>query len=445
MNLDQTLRQMALSPAVLALAKAKAEAAGEADLTRASHHFLDWLGCAIGGNNTLIGRNFLDLQGHDLLAGSPTERAQRLGGLGSLLEMDDVDRLGLLHPGPVVCAAALALATPETSGQLFLRALIAGYEAMIRLGRALGPEHYAFFHNSSTTGAFGAALCASMILELSEVETIWAAGHAMSMAGGLWECRNSPTVTKHLHVSEACRRGVQAALWAKAGLAGPATVLDGPQGFFAALAPQGRPESMLAAHPRALLHEVSFKLWPACRHAHAAIDATLLAAAGVEAQDVERVEAEVFADAVTFCDRPAPQTSGEAKFSLQHSIAIALRFGPPEMAHFEGAALSDRETAALRQKVHIRASAALSAAYPRHFGAKVTLYLKDGSRCQAQVEDAWGDSENPATPEDIAKKFDALCLYAGKGAQKTKGLRQAALALPSSDCGALLAAIATPE
>ena len=59
-----------------------------ADLARAALHLVDWLGCALAG-----------------AAG-----ALAMGGFGSLLEMDDVHRAALLHPGPVVMPVVMALA-----------------------------------------------------------------------------------------------------------------------------------------------------------------------------------------------------------------------------------------------------------------------------------------------------------------------------------------------
>ncbi len=154
--------------------------------------------------------------------------------------MDDVHRAALLHPGPVVCAVVAAV-----PGMTRCPHWCAGM-SMVRLGAAVGPGHYAFFHNSSSCGGMGAAVAASGLMGLSGSETVSAIGHAMSMTGGLWQCRHEPVATKHLHVAEAARRGVQAARYAGAGLAGPRTILEGVQGFFAAVARDGDAERTVA-------------------------------------------------------------------------------------------------------------------------------------------------------------------------------------------------------
>jgi 2-methylcitrate dehydratase PrpD len=229
--------------------------------------------------------------------------------------------------------------------------------------------------------------------------------------------------TKHLHVAEAARRGVAAARYAGAGLAGPRTILEGVQGFFAAVARDGDPEAVVAEGPWRV-HEVSFKPWPACRHAHPAIDAALALRGRVEGE-VRAVTVETYGDAVKFCDRTEPRTTGEARFSLQHAVAVVLRDGAPGLAAFEAEALAGY--ADLRGRVRVVADEGFSAAYPAHFGARVTVET-DRGRWSETVADAWGDSENPMAAADVVAKFRRL---AGWGGVADAGLlERAVLALP---------------
>src|SRR5690606_34955687 len=117
------------------------------------------------------------------------------------------------------------------------------------------------------------------------------------------------------------RRGLQSARLAQAGLTGPRYILEGPQGFFAATCPGSEPQ-ILVASPDApwAIWDTSFKPWPACRHAHATIDAALALRNRIDdPKAIKSIEIETYADAVTFCDKPDPKTETEAKFSLQHS------------------------------------------------------------------------------------------------------------------------------
>lgn len=379
----------------------------EAEERDASMRVLDWAGCALGGRSTPVGAAFARAAPP---SDHPEGKAFLFGSFGSLLEMDDVHKAALLHPGPVVIPAVLALADPG-SGSRALPAVLAGYEAMIRLGRAVGPGHYARFHNTSTCGGLGAAVAVSVMMGLSDERMVWAMGHALSLSGGVWQCRNEPGVTKHLHVAEAARRGVMAARAAAAGIAAPRAILEGPQGFFAALAPDGTPEAVLAdPDGSALLLETSYKPWPACRHVHPTIDALLSLRPEIEAHGrdrIEVVEIETFADALVFCDKPEPRSSADARFSLQHAAAVVLADGRPGFHAFDDAALNEPRYADLRRHVRVSASRPLSAAYPAHFGATVRVVFADGTRREATVRDALGDPENPVDGERVRDKYAA--------------------------------------
>lgn len=405
------------------------------DRTRASLHLLDWLGCALAGAATDTGRRIAALLAQPPLAMAGSGEAQAMGALGSLLEMDDVHRGALLHPGPVVWPALLAQA--PGSGPVLLEGAIKGYEAMIRLGRATGPRHYAFFHNTSTCGGVGSAVAVASLLELGRGGTAGAIGHALSVAGGLWQCRNEAVATKHLHVAEAAGRGVRAAHYAKAGLGGPRAILEGAQGFFAAIAPDGDPARVVVDpdHPW-LIHQTSFKPWPACRHAHPAIDAALLLRRNLGDSQPAAVAVRTYADAVLFCDKPNPTNDGEARFSLQHALAVAFADGPPPLAAFEVSALP--LYAEGRARVSVAPDEAFTHAYPAHFGAEVTVTLPDESKRSARVADAWGDPENPLSQEDVVAKFHRLADWAGIPLDLAEALRDAALDLPRATSTASL-------
>src|SRR6185295_1592812 len=79
------------------------------------------------------------------------------------LELDDIFRDGIYHPGAPTIAAAHALAFCRND---FLRALIVGYEISTRIGAAMGRAHYKYWHNTGTIGCFGAAAAAAEALGL---------------------------------------------------------------------------------------------------------------------------------------------------------------------------------------------------------------------------------------------------------------------------------------
>jgi 2-methylcitrate dehydratase PrpD len=412
------------------------------DMARAAWHVLDWLGCAAAGR--------VSPAGHALLATYPSVQTAQTqafvwGGLGNVLEMDDVDRRGLLHPGPVIVPALLALAQEmdregrSVAGSALLAALVRGYEATIRLGRAVGPGHYAQWHNTGTCGAIGAAMAAAALWRLDPGQTAQALALALSQTAGLWHTRHDPrSMGKQLHTAHAAQAGVQAALLARHGFTGPLRILEGPQGFFAAMCPGAKAEAILAQPdgPWAL-HDVSFKPWPACRHAHAAIDAALLLKSQLQGARPERVEVVSYKDALTFCDKPNPETEIEAKFSLQHAVAVVLQRGEPQLADFTTAEIADPALVAGRARVSVAVGPDYQRAYPQHFGAEVRAFV-GGREFSASVADALGDPENPLDQAALTAKAEGLMKFAGWGDAEAQALIAAVWALPQAGTSAAL-------
>ncbi len=376
---------------------------------RARLHLLDWLACVAGGRREPVA---------EIARAAEPDALTRAALLGNLLEMDDVDRLARLHPGPVVWPAALSAARDEgcTMGTL-LDGAVRGYEAMIALGRALDAHHYAHWHPTATAGGFGAVAAAGSIYALDAAATVAALGNAGSIAGGLWRARHEAVMTKALHVAHSALAGVWTARLARRGFTGPRLILEGEQGLFGAMTATPAPEAM-AGGDGWRIFETSFKPYPACRHAHPAIDAAL--ALG-DALSSGPIVVATYRDALVFCDRPTPTTPAEAKFSLQHAVAVVACRGVPTLADFEPDAIADPQLAAARARVSVVEAAALTAAYPAHFGATVGAGGRD-----ATVADALGDPENAIGAEAIAAKLRALAAWGGVDAE-------AALALDLSD------------
>jgi 2-methylcitrate dehydratase PrpD len=431
------------SPALtLRLADHLARPVTAAIKARAVLHVLDWAGCAVAGMASPAGRAMgaglmVEGQGRCAVAGStrgasPLTAALLNGAVGNVLEMDDVDKRAILHPGPTVIPAALAAAqSADLSADEFLAAVVRGYEAVIRVGRAVGPGHYAFWHNTGTCGPFGAAAAAASAFRLDTNTTAHALGLAGTQASGFWQTRHEPhSMAKQLHTARAAHAGLSAAMLAGSGMTGPLFLLEGPQGFFAATCPGADPEDVLADFGDSwLIEDVSFKPWPACRHAHAAIDVALAAReAGVRGDQIEALSLATYGDALTFCDQPAPQSVIQAKFSLQHSVAVALLYGAPKLEHFEAEVFDRPEVRRLATKIAVSAAEPYTTRYPARYGAGLTV-TQAGGTVSFDAPDALGDPENPITAARVAEKARTLAVHGGFSAADADALVAAALAL----------------
>ncbi|MGB7304464.1 MAG: MmgE/PrpD family protein [Burkholderiaceae bacterium] len=415
----------------------------DAARVRAVAHVLDWLGCAYAGTQTPEGRRLLawsenfGSSGKFAVLTRPTgDRESAVfvnGGLGNILEMDDLHRTAILHPGPVVIPAALAAAqASNASGPQFLDAIVRGYEAMIRIGQSFGPGHYKHWHNTATAGPFGAAAAACSVLGADDDAIVHALGHAGTQSAGLWQTRLENSMSKQLHTGRAAHSGLIAAELAVSGFTAPAQILEGPQGFYAAMCPDPLPELVLAqSYDDWQIHEVSFKPWPACRHAHAAIDAALLLRDQCEAGEfgaidvIESIEVLTYDEAVRFCDRPDPATVNEARFSLQHAVAVCLVRGQPTLADFESAAFNDKQVRAVANKVHVSVDSAINSRFPHRYGASLLVSFgghkpdvkPDHRPAARQVRidspHALGDPDKPVSDEQRLAKAHSLMQWGG--------------------------------
>ncbi|MEM9570595.1 MAG: MmgE/PrpD family protein [Pseudomonadota bacterium] len=398
--------QISEIPVLTKLSEQLSKPVAAEDLRRARWHLLDWLGCAVAGSREPAG---IALRARSSV--TPLDEAFAWGGLGNILEMDDVDKRALLHPGPSIVPAAIAVAAERDVEMVeLLSAIVRGYDATIRLGRAVGAGHYALWHSTGTCGGIGATVAAASILGLSTRQTAHAMALAISQSAGLWHTRHdSQSMGKQLHTAVAARAGVDAAQMASFGFTGPLRILEGEQGFFAAMCPDGDAQAILRESANGwCIHDVSFKPWPACRHAHAAIDAAIALRDDIDLDIDDSIRVSTYADALKFCDRPDPQTVIEAKFSLQHSVAVSVLRGKPRLEDFSIEAVQDPQVRALRARVEVEEGPEFEDRYPARFGAEVAF---GGRSCVAN--DALGDPENPVSVDQICAKAESLLMAGG--------------------------------
>jgi hypothetical protein len=144
------------------------------------------------------------------------------------------------HAGAAVVPAALAMA--EVCGADpadLLAGVVAGLEVALRVGRALGDAHRAAgWDIDGTAGHVGAAVAAARVAQLAEEQTRSAMGIGATQAGGL--AANHPTMAGACQVGKAAADGLEAAVMASEGIAGPLRPLEGRRGLLALASLVGR-------------------------------------------------------------------------------------------------------------------------------------------------------------------------------------------------------------
>src|SRR5258706_12817569 len=167
-------------------------------VTRAKGCLLDSLGCALFGSL----QPWAKIMAEEMLAEGSRGRSTIVGQKQTVsapaaalcngtathgFELDDLLDEAIVHPGAIIVPAALAAAeSVDASGSRLLLGIVAGYEAMNRIGLALGmePAHRGF-HKTSVAGPAGAAIAAGVVIELTRAQLSAAVGLACSTASGI--------------------------------------------------------------------------------------------------------------------------------------------------------------------------------------------------------------------------------------------------------------------
>ncbi len=413
---------------------------------RAARHLLDWLACALVGSTSAQGAAFAKYaSAHQSGERScfavisqpcaPIQAAFLNGGLGNIFEMDDVHRASILHAGDVVIPAALAAAqSKNASAATLLEAIVRGYEVALRIGIAASQSGYSAWYNSGTCGVFGAAAAAGFATGLSTDELADALGQAGMMASGIWQCRIEPTFSKQLATAHAAQSGVIAAQLAGAGFPGAKRILEGELGFFCTYYPEVDPSlTIQPAGSKWKIEEVSFKPWSACRHVHPAIEAALALRDHCPATDIAKITISTYQAAIDFCDNPAPRSDHEARFSLQHCVAISLLRNEPQINDFDASSRADPSVKSLIERISIETDRVLTDQFPNMMGSRLEIVLRDGRSESASIATAKGDPENPMRTDELDAKFLTLVTAAGIGHSVANDLAEAVLGLPNSD------------
>ena len=156
---------------------------GKDDLASAAMFTLDALATAYAGSVTATGKKLIAwAQSGDL---DSKRQAFLVGALTHITETDDLHRASVTHPGCVVVPAALSLGEKTgASADKILTAILYGFEAICRIGAAVGPTHYKVWHNTATCGPYGSAMAAATLLDLDREQTTDALGNAGTQSSG---------------------------------------------------------------------------------------------------------------------------------------------------------------------------------------------------------------------------------------------------------------------
>lgn len=332
------------------------------------------------------------------------------------LEWDDTHVGAMHHPGVCIWPSVLALAEKTgASGAEIVPAVVAGYEAMIRIALSIQPSHFRRgFQSTATCGAFGAAVAGAKLLGLDATGIRDAIGLAASYSGGPTQFFLSGSEVKRLHAGKASAGGTEAALLAAAGLTGPADIIEGAQGFAKGMADEFAPEIISGElGSRYRMMDLTIKPHAGSARFQAAVEATSqMIEDGVAADRVAAIEIGVPHVVEGRLTGNRPKDMQQAQMSIPFAVAIALsvvpgRPGPAilTLEDFEDG-VKDAEILDLCARAECVWDEKIEAGTSTEYvPARVTLKLKDGTTMETAVMQPTGCSDNPMGLEEICDRF----------------------------------------
>ncbi len=387
-------------------------------LHHAKRAVIDWYAALLPGAvvppATMLEAAFKDELGHGpsfLASGKkahPRLAALINGTAAHTVEVDDIFRDGIYHPGAPTIPAALALAQAHgASGEQFLRAVIVGYEVSTRIGAAMGRAHYKYWHNTGTIGVFGAGAASAELLGLDRKRFAHALATVTTFSAGLQQSFRMDSMSKPLHAGRAAEAGVAAALAAREGVTGSLDVIEGDAGYGVAMSDGPDWEKALATLGRDFhITRMTFKNHTCCGHTFAAIDGALALQSkmGIAANDIESVSIGTYKAALDVAGYEQPRTPAEARFSLKYVVATALTHGSVRLAAFEPARMNDRITRSFMEKISVSVDKELDAAFPHQRAARVSIIARGRSAEHLQPTRI-GDPDAPLSDAQLDAKY----------------------------------------
>jgi 2-methylcitrate dehydratase PrpD len=211
-----------------------------------------------------------------------------------------------------------------------------------------------------------------------------------------------------LHGGHAADAGVLAAIAASKGVTGALDILEGREGFGAAMSvdPDWEKATRGLGRDYHIVH-VTFKNHGCCGHTFPAIDGALHLQRlhGIRYQDIKRVRLATYKAGLDIIDNAKPEGEYQAKFSLQYTVAHALVHGSVRLNAFLPERMRDAAVRALMQKIECVADPELSKGYPNQRAAQVEIELNDGRKFAHFQPYRKGDPELPLTDDELNDKF----------------------------------------
>jgi 2-methylcitrate dehydratase PrpD len=329
------------------------------------------------------------------------------------IELDDGYRQGSVHPGCAVVPAVLAAGYDMgASGKAVIEAMVAGYETTIAIARACHPDlRQRGFHPTGACAVFGAAAAVSKLRGLPGPRVADTLGIAASSAAGLFAFVNGGADIKRLHAGHAAREGMQAALLAEQGVAGPPDVIESRDGFLQAFAfgriDKARPISVPPSVPFGIT-DCYIKPYACCRHLQPAVEALigLCCEENILPDEVMRIDVDTYRIAAEHA-HTGWDDFASSQLSFPYLVGLALRFRAVRLEYFSEEVRCDPAFGEIAHKLHVTSTSDVDRLYPQLRPARVKVTTARGVFTR-HADEALGSRLVPLDDAGLRAKFEEL-------------------------------------
>jgi aconitate decarboxylase len=389
---------------------------------------IDSLGCALFGSTLQWGKiitSFAKEMGKGkgaLIWGDGTEVPSTSAPLanGTLIhsfEMDDLHRVGVIHPGAEAIPAADALVrlAGNVDGKRFLTAVVAGYEVGCRVAMTGGAAQLRRgFHPSATSGTFAAGAAAAKMLQLNSSKTLHALGIAGTQAAGLMAAQHASMV-KRMHPGRSAQAGVYGALLAAKGFTGIEDILEAPYGGFCSTFCDNPNLSHLTQDlgKRFETLNVGCKPYPCCGSNHTSIDALKKILSNhpeVSAENVDKIRIRTTRATKLHVGWPyKPNSMTTAQMNLPFCVAVLLHDRDFFVDQITEKSIRSDAVLNTANKIEVVEDPEFESLGDegRH-GVNLEVHLQNGTRYSEQILHAKGSDQHPMSKDEILQKFRLL-------------------------------------
>jgi len=346
------------------------------------------------------------------------------GGLGHMLDYDDIGNGGHMSIATIPAALAMSEKLGNISGRDLIAAIAVGTDIHTRLDLAVDIPDWTIAEGWFATQLFGylsgtATVGALLKLDATQMENALGIGFNQ-MSGSRQMAVGAATHMRAMQAGFSGQAAILSGELARRGMVGSKDAVEGRYGLFRNYVRTGTPRwdalvgELGLRFP--LLETHGFKVWPACAYTRVTNTAALelLGQHGLVPADIESVAIVGGTGGTKLLSEPIaskrrPQTSIDGKYSVPFTTAVMLAKGNVTLRDFTDEGLRDTDVLAMADRISYRddPTGATSSGLSSDYGGRpiVEVVTRDGRRLSAQPDGVPGDPLHPVGWDELETKF----------------------------------------